>query len=352
MTEARAGRRCRWWLPRGPANGPGPTPQGSPQHPRSRHPQLATCGRPSIAGERHATSRQLRRQGFPPVAVRLRLREPGHHPHHPLPVRAAGRRLLDRGGDPLLRRAPQRHRGRDPPRHLRHTHRLPAVRHRRQGVDGVPDRRLPHGRRHPRHAHGGRARLGTAAPHARKAALLGKSPLLQPARKDVRVQDQDFVQAFAARVAAFPGVLAVTLGGSRARAGPGEVDAAADWDFALYYRGHFDADSVRATGWEGEITDPGGWGGGVMNGGAWLRIDGRAVDLHYRDLDEVEHWWAEAREGRFVKQLLLFYLAGIPTYTVVGELALNRVLVGELPKPEYPEALALEAERRWHRDAL
>ena len=166
------------------------------------------------------------------------------------------------------------------------------------------------------------------------------------------MQDQDFVQAFAARVAAFPGVLAVTLGGSRARAGPGEVDAAADWDFALYYRGHFDADSVRATGWEGEITDPGGWGGGVMNGGAWLRIDGRAVDLHYRDLDEVEHWWAEAREGRFVKQLLLFYLAGIPTYTVVGELALNRVLVGELPKPEYPEALALEAERRWHRDAL
>lgn len=48
----------------------------------------------------------------------------------------------------------------------------------------------------------------------------------------------------------------------------------------------------------------------------------------------------------------MFYAAGIPTYTVVAELALNQVLVGDLPRPEYPEALAEAAESRWRRDAL
>ena len=58
-------------------------------------------------------------------------------------------------------------------------------------------------------------------------------------------------------------------------------------------------------------------------GGAWLTIDGRPVDVHYRDLNQVEHWCAEAEAGRFVKEHLLFYVAGIPTYVVMGELALN-----------------------------
>jgi hypothetical protein len=162
------------------------------------------------------------------------------------------------------------------------------------------------------------------------------------------MDDDAFCDSFGAQVAALPGVLAVALGGSRAL---GSAASGADWDFALYYRGDFDADVVRAQGWAGEVTDPGGWGGGVMNGGAWLEVDDRRVDLIYRDLDEVELWWAEARAGRFEKQLLLFYVAGIPTYTVVAELAINRVLHGELPRPEYPDALAVAAADRWHRDA-
>ncbi len=144
------------------------------------------------------------------------------------------------------------------------------------------------------------------------------------------MDDDEFLRAFAQRVAALPGVLAVSLGGSRAT---GEHRPDSDWDFALYYRREFEADHVRALGWPGEVSDPGGWGGGIMNGGAWLSVDGRRVDLHYRDLDDVEHHWAEARQGRYEKQLLMFYLAGIPTYVVVGELALNRVLVGDLPCP-------------------
>jgi len=162
------------------------------------------------------------------------------------------------------------------------------------------------------------------------------------------VLDAEFESWFAAEVAALPSVIAVALGGSRAR---GEHRPDSDWDFALYYRGHFDPDVVRARGWPGEISEVGGWGGGVMNGGGWLEIDGRHVDLHYRDLDEVTHWLTEAQAGRFEKQFLMFYLAGIPTYVVAAELAINRVLAGTLPRPEYPAALRESAARRWHHDA-
>ena len=50
-----------------------------------------------------------------------------------------------------------------------------------------------------------------------------------------------------------------------------------------------------------------------MNGGAWLTVGQRRVDVHYRDLDDVEHWLAEAQAGRFAKELPLFYVAGIPS---------------------------------------
>ncbi len=155
--------------------------------------------------------------------------------------------------------------------------------------------------------------------------------------------------SFAARIAQLPGVQAVALGGSR---GQGTATDSSDWDFALYYRGHFEVHEVRRLGFDGEVFGIGAWGGGVMNGGAWLTVEGRRVDLHYRDLNEIEHWWAEAREGRYQKELLPFYVAGIPTYTVVGELALCAVLVGELPRPSYPDALVAAAGARWREDAL
>jgi hypothetical protein len=44
----------------------------------------------------------------------------------------------------------------------------------------------------------------------------------------------------------------------------------------------------------------------------------------------------------------MFHLAGIPSYLVVGELALNLVLSGTLPEPDYPEALRVAAAERWH----
>ncbi|WP_433351823.1 nucleotidyltransferase domain-containing protein [Microtetraspora malaysiensis] len=156
--------------------------------------------------------------------------------------------------------------------------------------------------------------------------------------------DQTFLDHVADRLAALPAVRAVTLGGSRAQ---GTHTPSSDWDFALYYRGGFDPADLRAVGWEGQVSEIGGWGGGVFNGGAWLDIDGRRVDVHYRDLDVVEHELAEAEQGRFRWEPLMFHLAGIPSYLVVAELAVNRVLRGSLPRPAYPEPLRAAAPPMW-----
>ena len=158
------------------------------------------------------------------------------------------------------------------------------------------------------------------------------------------MNDEQFLAYVADRLAGLPGVRAVTLGGSRAQ---GTHGPESDWDLAVYYRGQFNPDDLRALGWPGQVSEIGEWGG-VFNGGAWLTIDGRRVDVHYRDLDVVEHELAEARQGRFRWEPLMFHLAGIPSYLVVAEIALNRVLRGEaLPKPEFPDALREAAPPVW-----
>lgn len=158
------------------------------------------------------------------------------------------------------------------------------------------------------------------------------------------MDDPHFVDYVAGHLAALPGVLAVSLGGSRAT---GTHGPSSDWDFALYYRKEFDPGDLRRIGWQGTVSDIGGWGGGVFNGGAWLDIDGRPVDVHYRDLGAVEHELAESQQGRFHIEPLMFHLAGIPSYLVVAELGINRVLCGDLPHPGYPQALRQTAPVVW-----
>jgi predicted nucleotidyltransferase len=161
-------------------------------------------------------------------------------------------------------------------------------------------------------------------------------------------EDEAFLHRVADALAALPGVRAVALGGSRSQ-GTNRPDS--DWDLAVYYRGAFDPADLRAVGWPGEVSALGGWGGGVFNGGAWLTVEGRPVDVHYRDLDVVDRVLAEAERGEYRVEALLFHLAGIPTYLLAAELAGNRTLRGALPRPAYPAALRRSAAASWSASA-
>jgi Nucleotidyltransferase domain len=158
------------------------------------------------------------------------------------------------------------------------------------------------------------------------------------------VDDDAFLGRVADRLGELPGVEAVSLGGSRAE-GTHRPDS--DWDFSVYYRAHFDPQALRDIGWPGEVSEVGGWSAGVFNGGAWLTIDGRRADVHYRDLDTIDREIAASREGRFRIEPLMFHLAGIPSYLVLAELAVKTVLRGQLPTPDYPAALRERAPGIW-----
>jgi hypothetical protein len=155
------------------------------------------------------------------------------------------------------------------------------------------------------------------------------------------------VRELAERLIEIPGVVALTLGGSRAG---GAIDPDSDWGFRLYYQEAIRADDVRSLGFEGTVVAPGAWGR-LVNGGGWLTVEDQRVDLLYRDLDVVRHWLEEAEAGRYEVDQVEGYVAGMATYVLAGELALAELLAGELPRPGFPDALRQAAPGRWRRSA-
>ena len=132
-----------------------------------------------------------------------------------------------------------------------------------------------------------------------------------------------------------------TAGAERARGEP---------PYLVYYRGSLEAGEIRGLGFEGEVSEPGAWGR-LLNGGASLEVESRRVELLYRDLEVVEHWVAEAAEGRYERDEVEGWVAGMPTYLLAGELATAEALAGELPRPEFPDALRESAPEDWGRVA-
>jgi hypothetical protein len=127
-----------------------------------------------------------------------------------------------------------------------------------------------------------------------------------------------------------PGVRSIALGGSRAR---GEASAASDYDIGLYYEADNPIDTGRLAkaamllpgAASSSVTAIGEWGPWI-NGGAWLTVDGRRVDLLYRDLGKVRAVIAACRAGRIER----VYQPGHPHAFVssiyMGEVGLARVL--------------------------
>ncbi|MEV7244504.1 DUF4037 domain-containing protein [Streptomyces sp. NPDC093248] len=155
---------------------------------------------------------------------------------------------------------------------------------------------------------------------------------------------QEIIEGMAGRLAEVPGVVGVMLGGSRAR---GEHRPDSDWDLGVYYRGELDLAALRVlAGPDVEVAGPGEWGPWV-NGGAWLRVDGVAVDWILRDLDRVEQVWADCRAGRYEVGVQPGHPLGFWSPCYAGEVALGRVLAdrsGELTDlrrrtADYPEPL-------------
>ncbi len=99
------------------------------------------------------------------------------------------------------------------------------------------------------------------------------------------------------------GLAALVLGGSRAR---GTAHPSSDYDLGLYYEAGvpLDVNELRTAitslvddPAKAALTDFGGWGPWT-NGGGWLFISGRKVDLLYRDLARVRAVIAECRAGQ------------------------------------------------------
>jgi len=147
----------------------------------------------------------------------------------------------------------------------------------------------------------------------------------------------------AVQLAAVPGVVAVAQR-------PGEA-----WSLGVYYRGSrhvLDPAGVRGLGYEGHVSELGEWGP-IAHGGAWLTVgDERTpVDLHFRDLEVVQGWLDDARDGEYEVLGQSGWVAGAPTYVPAGELSVSRPILGTLPSPSFPNALAAAAPGRWRERA-
>jgi len=127
-----------------------------------------------------------------------------------------------------------------------------------------------------------------------------------------------------------PGIRAIVLGGSRAR---GEATAHSDYDIGLYYEADHPIDVGRLAkaamllpgAASSSVTAIGEWGPWI-NGGAWLTVDGRRVDLLYRDLGRVRDVIEACRAGRIERAYQPGHPHAFVSAIYMGEVALARVL--------------------------
>ncbi len=161
-------------------------------------------------------------------------------------------------------------------------------------------------------------RVGPAAKKGRSAAK-AKSP------------ERKLAERIAKKIAGVENVVAVTLGGSRAR---GTADRHSDLDLGVYYRAEQKpniaalrelAAALDDRGAPEAATDFGDWGPWI-NGGAWLVVDGRRVDWLYRELGHVVQTITDCRAGRISCAYQAGHPHGFHSHTYMGEVALGEVL--------------------------
>jgi predicted nucleotidyltransferase len=132
-------------------------------------------------------------------------------------------------------------------------------------------------------------------------------------------------------LAAVPGVVALTLGGSRAT---GAAHASSDTDIGVYFSERVGLDIERLRDVlrslvdepaAAQVTEVGGWGPWIVGGG-WLTISGQKVDLLYRPVESVERVIGDCREGRVSMDYQPGHPHGFCSAIWMGEVALCRPL--------------------------
>jgi hypothetical protein len=154
------------------------------------------------------------------------------------------------------------------------------------------------------------------------------------------------------RLANVPDVIAVVLGGSRAR---GTAKAGSDYDIGRYFRGDIPLDTGRLLEVVREfvdepgkavVTSVGGWGPWILGGG-WLSVRGRKVDLLYRCVEDVARVIRDCRDGRVTMEYQPGHPHGFCSAIWMGEIALCQPLhdpegaIGEMKAMTvvYPEPM-------------
>lgn len=163
---------------------------------------------------------------------------------------------------------------------------------------------------------------------------------------------ENILKTVVARVAQVEGVAAIVLGGSRAR---GTADDKSDIDLGIYYEDArpFSIAALEAAASDlddrhtsGLVTSFGEWGPGV-NGGGWLLVGGRQVDLLYRELGAVRAAIDDCIAGRPRSIYQLGHPLGFHIQIYAGEIQVcaplfdpNRVVADLKTRvSSYPEEL-------------
>ncbi|MBD2068943.1 nucleotidyltransferase domain-containing protein [Leptolyngbya sp. FACHB-671] len=137
-----------------------------------------------------------------------------------------------------------------------------------------------------------------------------------------------FIHRVVDRLQSIEGIVAIALGGSRAR---GNYTEKSDVDLGIYYQPEHPPDLIALNHLASQldenhranlITPIGEWGKWI-NGGGWLKIEGISVDFLYRDVAQVDRVIEECHAG----QITIDYQPGHP-HGFVSSIYMGEVAFG------------------------
>ncbi|CAI9406403.1 nucleotidyltransferase domain-containing protein [Aestuariimicrobium sp. T2.26MG-19.2B] len=137
----------------------------------------------------------------------------------------------------------------------------------------------------------------------------------------------DCITSMAQQIGEVPGVVGVTVGGSRAR---GDAVEGSDVDLGIVHDGTLDRERLNAlvaqwSSTEAAVGEPGSWGPWV-DSGAWLTVDDSPVDWIVRDLTRIDLAWQRAEQGAGTFHPQPGHPFGFWEPSYCGELALALVM--------------------------